>query len=95
MRRAERDRGDRPGLITDERARLKELERENGELRRANKILRKASAYFCVSAEAPGRADNVPYVVSDPSDVSYRSWRPICQSEFLSRTAPGSREQVL
>jgi transposase len=46
VRRAERDRGDRPGLTTDERARLKELEREVRELRRANEILRKASAYF-------------------------------------------------
>ena len=36
----------RTGLVSDERARLKELERENRELRRANEILRKASAYF-------------------------------------------------
>ena len=46
VRRAERDTGQRPGLTTDERARLKELERENRELKRANEILRKASAYF-------------------------------------------------
>ena len=38
--------GRRPGLTTDERQRLKELERENRELKRANEILRKASAYF-------------------------------------------------
>jgi transposase len=43
---AERDQGLRPGLTTDERARLKQLERENRELRQANEILRKASAYF-------------------------------------------------
>ena len=43
---AERDLGKRPGLATDERQRLKELERENFELRRANEILRKASAFF-------------------------------------------------
>src|SRR5215204_4819302 len=42
----ERDRGQRAGLTTDERHRLKELERDNRELRRANEILRKASAYF-------------------------------------------------
>ena len=42
----ERDVGQRPGLTTDERARLKELERENFELKRANEILRKASAFF-------------------------------------------------
>ena len=46
VRRAERDTGRRPGLTTDERARLKDLERENRELKRANEILRKASAYF-------------------------------------------------
>jgi transposase-like protein len=43
---AERDAGTRPGLTTDERERLKALERENRELRQANEILRKASAYF-------------------------------------------------
>ena len=46
VRRAERDAGRRPGLTTEERARLKTLERENRELRRANEILRKASAFF-------------------------------------------------
>ena len=39
-------RGGRPGLTTDERQRLKELERENFELRRVNDILRKATAFF-------------------------------------------------
>ncbi len=46
VRQAERDRGQRPGLTTEERERLKQVERENRELRRANEILRKASAYF-------------------------------------------------
>ena len=46
VRHAERDAGQRPGLTTDERARLKQLERENFELKRANEILRKASAFF-------------------------------------------------
>lgn len=46
MRRAERDEGRRPGLTTAEEQRVKALERENRELRRANEILRKASAYF-------------------------------------------------
>jgi len=40
VRQAERDAGQRPGLTTDERARLKALERENFELRRANEILK-------------------------------------------------------
>ena len=46
VRRAECDQGLRPGLTTDERARMKALEREVRELRQANEILRKASAYF-------------------------------------------------
>ncbi len=46
VRRAEVDSGQRAGVTSDERARIKELERENRELRRANEILRKASAYF-------------------------------------------------
>ena len=46
VRQAEADAGTRPGLSTDERARMRELEREVKELRRANEILRKASAYF-------------------------------------------------
>ncbi len=46
VRQTERDEGRRPGLTTDEKKRLKELERENRELRRANEILRLASAYF-------------------------------------------------
>ena len=55
VRQAERDAGQRPGLTTDERARLKQLERENFELRRANEILKKASAYFA-QAELDRRA---------------------------------------
>jgi transposase len=46
LRQAERDQGLRAGLTTSERDRLKQLERENRELRRANEILRKAAAYF-------------------------------------------------
>jgi transposase-like protein len=48
-RQAERDRGQRGGLTSDERQRLKELERDNRELKRANEILRKASAYFALA----------------------------------------------
>jgi len=46
VRQSERDQGVRPGLTSTERERLKELERENRELRRTNEILRKASAFF-------------------------------------------------
>ncbi len=55
VRQAERDSGKRPGLTTDERQRLKQLERENFELKRANEILRKASAFFA-QAELDRRA---------------------------------------
>ncbi len=46
VNRAERDAGKRPGLTTDERSRIKELEREVRELKRANEIMRLASAFF-------------------------------------------------
>ena len=46
VRRGERDAGRRPGLTSQDAERLKALERENRELRRANEILRTASAFF-------------------------------------------------
>jgi transposase len=46
VRQSERDGGQRPGLTTEERQRLNALEREVIELKRANEILRKASAFF-------------------------------------------------
>ena len=46
VRQAERDSGSRPGTTTEERDRIRALERENRELRQANEILRKASAYL-------------------------------------------------
>jgi transposase len=55
VRQAERDGGQRAGLTTDERQRLKQLERETFELRRAMRILKKASAYFA-QAELDRRA---------------------------------------
>jgi transposase len=55
VRQAERDRGERQGLTTDERQRLKQLERENFELKRANEILKKAAAFFA-QAELDRRA---------------------------------------
>ncbi len=53
VRRAEVDGGRRPGITSDERQRLKELERENRELRRANEILKSASLFF--ATELDGR----------------------------------------
>ena len=55
VRQVERDTGQRPGLTTSEREELTRLQRENFELRRANEILRKASAFFA-QAELDRRA---------------------------------------
>jgi transposase len=55
VRQAERDQGRRAGLSSSERDRLKELERENRELKRANEILRKASAFFAQAELDRGR----------------------------------------
>ena len=51
--RAEVDGGERPGLTSEERGRLRELERENHELKRANEILKSASVFF--ATELDGR----------------------------------------
>ena len=52
---AEVDAGDRPGTTTGDAQRLVELERENRELRRANAILRSASAFFAAELDRPQR----------------------------------------
>jgi transposase len=49
VRQSERDQGLRAGPTTDERERIRSLEREVRELRQANEILRKASAYFAMA----------------------------------------------
>jgi transposase len=55
VRRTEIDGGLRPGLTTYERDRLKALERENRELRRANEILKSAAAFFGSELDRPQR----------------------------------------
>jgi transposase len=57
VKREEVDAGQRDGLTTNERERLKQLERENKELRRANDILKAASAFFA-QAELDRRLKN-------------------------------------
>ncbi len=47
------DRGEAPGLSTDESEEMRRLRRENLELRRANEILRKASAFFAAELDRP------------------------------------------
>lgn len=46
VRRSEVDDGRRPGVTSEERVRIRELERENKELRRANEILKSAASFF-------------------------------------------------
>ena len=53
VRQAEVDAGQRPGVPTAEQRRIAELERENRELRRANEILKAASAYFAAELDRP------------------------------------------
>jgi transposase-like protein len=55
VRQSERDRGERAGLTSDERALLQQLQRENRELKQANEILRKASAFFAQAELDRGR----------------------------------------
>jgi transposase-like protein len=55
VRQAEVDDGKRDGTSTDERERVKRLERENKELRRANEILKAASIFFATELDGPTR----------------------------------------
>ena len=54
VRRSEVDAGQRPGVTAEESAELKRLRRENTELRRANEILKAASAFFAAELDRPG-----------------------------------------
>jgi transposase len=67
-RQVQRDGGERPGPTSAEKARIKELERENRELRQANEILGKASAYFApplgdasIACRAKGRSSTARF----------------------------------
>ncbi|WP_336492740.1 IS3 family transposase [Methylobacterium nigriterrae] len=76
VRQAERDQGVRAGPTTDERERIKALERENRELRQANEILRKASAYFCPGGARPPVSVMIAFI-DDYRDVY--GVEPICR----------------
>jgi transposase len=54
VRQAQVDAGDRPGTTTDASEEVKRLRRENAELRRANEILKAASAFFAAELDRPG-----------------------------------------
>jgi len=53
VRQAEVDAGQRPGVTSEESAEIKRLNRENAELRRANEILKAASAFFAAELDRP------------------------------------------
>ena len=55
VRQAQVDAGARPGVSTDEAAEIKRLKLENAELRRANAILKAASAFFAAELDRPGQ----------------------------------------
>ena len=55
VRRAEVDGGTRPGKTSAELAEIRELKKENAELRRANEILKSASAFFAAELDRPHR----------------------------------------
>lgn len=55
IRQAEVDQGERPGVTSEESAEIRRLRRENAELRRANGILKAASAFFAAELDRPGQ----------------------------------------
>jgi len=54
VRQSQVDAGQRPGVSSDESSELRRLRRENAELRRANEILKTASAFFAAELDRPG-----------------------------------------
>ena len=83
---AERDLGTRPGLTSDERTRLEALERETHDLRQANEILRKASAFFAVSCCPSPIAVEIDYSAKVQGMRSSIS-RVMCWSRILRSVA--------
>ncbi|WP_369699501.1 IS3 family transposase [Thalassobium sp. R2A62] len=76
VRRAETDSGRRDGVTTAERDRIKALERENRQLRQANEILKKASAYFCSGGARPPVSEVISFI-KEHRDVC--GVEPICR----------------
>ncbi|RUQ63065.1 IS3 family transposase [Azospirillum doebereinerae] len=76
VRQTERDQGKRPGPTTDEQERIKALERENRELRQANEILRKASAYFAPGGARPPVPEMIAFI---DAHRAVHGVEPICR----------------
>jgi transposase-like protein len=96
VRQAEIDSGQRGGTTSEERERIKALERENFELRRANEILRKASAYFA-QAELDRRPSDgglrrrSPRGVRGRADLQRAADRPVALLRAEAREADPRR----
>ncbi len=88
VRRAEVDGGQRPGVTTEERSRIKELERENRELRRANEILKAAVGFLRGGARPP--VDGVIAFIDDHRERF--GVEPICRvlTEHGCKIAPNT-----
>ncbi|QFZ22459.1 hypothetical protein EKG83_38065 [Saccharothrix syringae] len=92
VRQAEVDGGKRPGTSTSDAQRIAELERENRELRRANEILKAASAYFARELDPkPPRWSSSSTPIADGSvwSRSVPCWR--CRRPRFGRSKSGSR----
>ncbi|MBL3706161.1 IS3 family transposase [Sulfitobacter sp. BDSS02] len=76
VKKAEVDRGDRAGITTEMAENLKALERENRELKQANEILRKASAYFCSGGARPPVQDMIAFIEEHRRTIGVE---PICK----------------
>ena len=90
MQQAEIDRGARPGLTSEERRRIAELERENRELRRANEILRSAAAFFGAELDAAPPGDplrrRAQGLVRGRADLPDAGDRPVeLKAELIAR----------
>jgi transposase len=91
IRQPERDSGKRERLTTDERTRMKELEREVRELPKANEILRKASAYFARASKRPAhRSDDT--IHRQPPRGSTESSRSV--ESYVKRSVDLLRAEV-
>ncbi|WP_156454321.1 MULTISPECIES: IS3 family transposase [unclassified Sphingomonas] len=76
VKRAEVDSGKRAGVPSDTADKLKALERENRELRQANEILRKASAYFCAGGARPPVQAMIAFI---DDNRAFYGVEPICK----------------
>jgi transposase len=96
VKQAEIDGGERPGTTTGDKQRIAELERENRELRRANEILKAASAYFAreLDPRLPRQSSSLTRTgAGSVSSRPARSWVFPCRRTTSRRNARQSRRR--